>query len=119
MSTVLVNLAGIGLISFIIWWFWLSKPKSKKLSENEIDILVENGVYTPARIEVNSGKKYILHFLRKDPNPCAEKVSFEQLNITADLPLDEIRDVEIFLPSAGEYTFSCQMQMYRGSLVAV
>jgi len=27
METVLVNLAGIALIGFIVWWFWIFKSK--------------------------------------------------------------------------------------------
>ena len=27
MQTLLVNIAGMLLIGFIVWWFWLYKPK--------------------------------------------------------------------------------------------
>lgn len=118
MSEVLVNLLGLGFIVFIVWWFWVVKPKSKKVMGDTVDIIVENGSYTPARIEVAVGKKTTLRFLRKDANPCAEKVIFDQLNISADLPLNQKVDVVVSPPQAGEYDFVCQMQMYRGSLVA-
>jgi len=27
MDTVIMNMAGLALIGFIVWWFWLSKSK--------------------------------------------------------------------------------------------
>jgi plastocyanin domain-containing protein len=59
-----------------------------------------------------------LRFLRKDASPCAEKVLFDDLGISADLPVDDTRDVVVAPDQAGEYEFTCQMRMYRGSLVA-
>lgn len=29
MSVWLVNLAGLALILFIVWWFWLSRPNAR------------------------------------------------------------------------------------------
>jgi len=26
MMTALVNLAGLGLIALIVWWFWIARP---------------------------------------------------------------------------------------------
>jgi plastocyanin domain-containing protein len=113
-----VNITGLILIGLIVWWFWLSKPKAQRAAGRVIDVVVDGGVYTPARIEVTAGRPVTLRFLRKDPNPCAEKVLFDDLGVAADLPLGE--PVFVFLPpaTAGEYAFTCQMQMYRGTLVA-
>lgn len=115
----LVNLGGIAVIGLIVWWFWLSKPKGRKESGAQpIDVLVENGVYTPARIEVPVGRPIVLRFNRKDPSPCAEKVVFDDFGISADLPVNEKTDVVVIPQQAGEYEFTCQMKMYRGMLVA-
>lgn len=118
MNVHLVNLAGVSLIVFIVWWFWMSKPRAQRADRNVVDILVEGGTYTPPRIEVEAGKQVTLRFLRKDPSPCAEKVVFEDLGINADLPIGEPKDVVVTPAEAGEYSFTCQMRMYRGSLVA-
>ena len=83
METLIVNLTGLALIVLIVWWFWLSTPKAQKVSSNVVDILVDNGTYTPSRIEVEAGKKTRLRFLRKDASPCAEKVVFEKFDISA------------------------------------
>lgn len=114
----LFNLFALSMIAAIIWWFWLSKPGLQKSSPNgSIDIVVENGVYTPAQIEVTRGAKVTLNFLRKDPNPCAEKVVFADLGISQDLVLNEVNSLALKLERAGVYIFTCQMGMYRGKLL--
>ena len=113
----IINLAGLILIGFIIWWFWLSQPKTRRISADPIEIIVDGGVYSPARIEVVAGRPVRLRFLRKDPSPCAEKVLFDDFGLGRDLPIG--RPVEIVLTPerAGEFDFTCQMKMYRGTLV--
>jgi len=113
-----VNLLAVVLMGFIVWWFWLSRPGVKQANASDvIEVVVENGVYTPAHIEVPQGRVVKLSFERRDPSPCAEKVVFSELDITVDLPVGEKTAVSTGPLAAGEYHFSCQMQMYRGSLV--
>jgi plastocyanin domain-containing protein len=113
-----VNVVGLVLIGLIVWWFWLSSPRAQRATSAVIDVSVDGGVYTPARIEVAAGQPITLRFLRKDPNPCAEKVLFDELGVAADLPVGEPVELTLTPPTAGEYAFTCQMQMYRGTLVA-
>ena len=117
MPALAVNLAGFALIVFIAWWFWLSMPKAKPVSGDAVDILVADGTYSPSVIAVKSGAPVRLRFLRRDASPCAEKVLFDSLGISADLALDEVTEIVIDAPGPGEYGFTCQMQMYRGRLV--
>ena len=117
MTIWLVNVAGVVFIGLIVWWFWFSKPKTKRATSNTIDIVVEGGVYTPARIEVAAGQSVTLRFLRKDPSPCAEKVLFDDLGVSADLPIGQPVELTLTPKEAGEHAFTCQMQMYRGTLV--
>lgn len=117
MNTIVVNIAGLLLIGLIVWWFWLSQPATRRVSSGTIDIVVDGGVYSPARIEVAAGQPVQLRFLRKDPSPCAEKVLFDELGIAADLPVGKPVEVTVTPKAAGEYAFTCQMQMYRGTLV--
>ena len=118
MSAWLVNLGGMALMGLIVWWFWLSKPRARAVgTDAPVEVLVADGVYTPARIEVPAGRPVTLRFIRRDPSPCAEKVLFDALGISAELPLNEPVDMTITPPEPGEYEFTCQMRMYRGSLV--
>lgn len=116
--TAWVNIAGVTLIALIVWWFWLSHPRARRAQGWEIiDVLVDNGVYTPGRIEVSRNQTVTLRFLRKDPSPCAEKVLFDDFRIGRDLPLDRPVDITLTPERSGEFEFTCQMKMYRGTLV--
>ena len=118
MNHLAVNLGGAAVIGLIVWWFWLSRPRARQASaDTPIDIVVADGVYTPARIEVPAGRPVTLRFLRKDPSPCAEKVVFDGFNTVRDLPLGQPVDLTIVPERPGEYEFTCQMKMYRGTLV--
>ncbi len=118
MSSLIANIAGIAAIVLIIWWFWLVKPRIQRAQgDAPIDIIVDNGVYTPARLEVASGRPVTLRFLRKDPSPCAEKVIFDDFGMSRDLPLGKPAELTLTPNRPGEYEFTCQMRMYRGMLV--
>ncbi len=119
MRDFIINLGGLVLMALIVWWFWLSRPQARRVSgAGPIEITVDNGVYTPARIEVPAGKPVTLRFVRKDPSPCAEKALFDSLEVSVDLPVGKPLEVTVTPPKPGEYEFTCQMRMYRGVLVA-
>jgi len=114
----LVNIGGVVLIGLIIWWFWIASVKTTQVTTSQaIDILVKNGVYTPARIQVPLNQPLVLRFTREDASPCAEKVLFKELDVSLELPLNKPTELELTLHHPGEYNFHCDMQMYRGSLV--
>lgn len=113
-----VNLTGVLLIAFIVWWFWVYKSRTEAAVEGDkIDIIVDSGVYEPSLIHAPLGKPVTLRFIRKDSNPCAEKVIFSDLDISADLTVDKPYDLTFTPEKAGEFEFTCQMAMYRGKLV--
>lgn len=117
----LFNILGIFLIIFIVWWFWLARTllsrKATQSTSNVIDVTVENGVYRPETIKIQSGKKITLRFFRKDPSPCAQWVIFQDLNISAQLPINQPHTLELKVDQPGNYEFTCQMGMYRGRLL--
>ena len=114
-----VNLLGIVLIVFIAFWFWFSHKKATQINSSAISIEVKNGVYHPSRIEVSSDREITLEFLRKDASSCAEYVVFDTLNIHAQLPFNKKHQIFLGKLSPGKYSFTCQMQMYRGELIVV
>lgn len=119
MSEIFVTIAGLILIALIIWWFWLSTPKAVQADENApLEIQVKDGAYQPAAVEVPAGQPVNVSFLREDATPCAEKVVFADLGITADLPLGRSLSISIPALKPGTYEFTCQMGMYRGRLIA-
>jgi plastocyanin domain-containing protein len=123
MTMIMVNLLGLALIALIAWWFWLYKPREVNANEGVVTIVVESGVYTPAKIQVVASttelNPVILRFIRKDPSLCAGMLSFADLDISVELPLNQPVDVTLPPLQAGSYGFACQMQMYRGELIVV
>ena len=113
----LVTLGGLGLIGAEGWWFLFSKTKSQRATTSqgiqELEIVVDGG-YTPDRIVVNSGQPVRLNFLRKDPSSCLEKVLLPDFHKALDLQLNKTTSVEFTPTQAGEYTFHCGMNMFRG-----
>jgi len=44
-------------------------------------------------------------------------VIFEELGVSAALPVNEPHDVILVTKNKGEFEFTCQMGMYRGKLI--
>lgn len=119
MMEIIVAAGGIVLIGLIIWWFWLSSAKAAHADAGtSIEILVKDGTYQPAAVEVPAGQPLQLDFLRLDATPCAEKVVFNDLAVTVDLPLGQAQTVSLPPLKPGIHEFTCQMGMYRGRLIA-
>jgi len=118
MVFVLVNFAGLLLISAIIWWFWLYKSKAQDYTDKKIiEIMVDDGVYTPSVIKVKQHQVVQLKFIRKDPNPCAAYVIFDALNISELLEVNKAKVIQLNNLKKGEFEFTCEMGMYRGKLI--
>jgi plastocyanin domain-containing protein len=113
----IVNMAGVALIGLIVWWFWLYKAKEVPIVDAAGAIVVESGIYQPARVKIHANQPTELCFLRKDASPCAEMVLFPALDISESLPLNKPRTIQLPPMAVGEFEFHCQMQMYRGVLV--
>ena len=113
----LVTLGGLGLIGAEGWWFLFSKTKSQRATTSqgiqELEIVVDGG-YVPDRIVVNSGQPVRLNFWRKDPSSCLEKVLLPDFHKALDLQLNKTTSVEFTPTQAGEYTFHCGMNMFKG-----
>jgi plastocyanin domain-containing protein len=116
LDIVIVNMVGLALVGIIVWWFWLSRSVARRVDDVPLTIVAEDGVYSPANIEVSRDRPIVLRFLRKDPSPCAAKVIFTELGVSADLPVGEEQEVHLGPQPPGEYEFVCEMQMYRGAL---
>ncbi|MBY4677591.1 cupredoxin domain-containing protein [Marinobacterium arenosum] len=114
---VLVNILGLLLIGLIVWWFWLYKPGEASAGDGAITVIVEDGVYQPARIRLPAGQPATLRFLRRDASPCAGTVVFADLDISEELPVDKVKEISLPPQPPGTYAFTCQMQMYRGELL--
>jgi len=118
---IVVDVGGLVLIAFIVWFFWLVKAKGVRAAltsggYQEQMVLVKGG-YTPDVIVVERGKPVRLNFVRQESASCSEMVLLPAFNKSARLPEGETVPVEFLPKEPGEYEFACQMGMFRGKVI--
>jgi len=121
MTNIIVTLIGLGVIGWIVWYFWLWKGESVAAGAGaggvqEADVTVKGG-YQPASIVVKAGRPLRLNFTRRESTPCGEEVVLPEFGKRAHLPQDKTVLVEITPNKPGEYEFTCGMNMYKGRLI--
>ena len=121
LDRVIVDLAGLGLIGFLVWFFWLVKAKGVRAAVTsggyqEQMVLVKGG-YTPEVIVVEAGKPVRLNFVRQESASCTEMVLLPAFGKSARLPEGETVAVEFLPKERGEFEFACQMGMIRGKVL--
>jgi len=111
---------GAALIIFVLWYFFGERERvAAKVRESgvqEIDVTVKGG-YSPDVIVVKQGMPVRLNFRREETASCSEQVVFGDFHIARDLPAFKTTPVEFTPERAGEFTFTCGMNMLRGKLV--
>jgi plastocyanin domain-containing protein len=116
----IVNLTGLIIIAWIVWYFWLYRKEGLQVAEvggvQQVQIKVKGG-YDPDVIVVKQGKPVQLHFNRQESAMCSEMVVFDKINQSAKLPEGETVTIEFTPEEAGEIPFQCQMGMLRGKVV--
>jgi len=118
---IVVDVVGLALIGFIVWFFWLVKAKGVRAvttsaGYQEQMVLVKGG-YTPDLIVVERGKPVRLNFVRQESASCSEMVLLPAFNKSATLPEGQTVAVEFLPTEPGEYEFACQMGMFRGKII--
>lgn len=116
MDKIIVIIAGIVGIAFTYWFFLMRKEKEVAVTSDSIDITVDGG-YQPEVISLPKGKTTKLNFIRKDPSSCLEEVVLSDFKIKKYLPLNQKVTVEITPEKAGEFMFSCGMNMFHGKVI--
>lgn len=121
-TNIIVTVAGLTIIAWIVWYFWLWQGETVKAQAGErgmqeIDVTVKGG-YQPASIVVRAGQPVRLNFTRREASTCGEEVVLPGFGKRAHLPQDQTVAVEVWPQEPGEYEFVCGMNMYRGKLIA-
>ena len=121
MTVFVVDVIGIGVITLIVWCFWLSPAQgivaaATTVGIQEIRVAVKGG-YSPDAIRVEAGRPVRPVFNRQETDPCSERVVFDAFGVSVDLLQGEEVPVEFTPDHPGEYEFLCQMGMLRGRLV--
>ena len=119
-SEIGVIAGGAAVIAFILWYFFgereMAEAREDAAGVQEIQVTVRGG-YSPDVIAVRQGKPVRLDFYRDETNSCSEKVVFGDFGIARDLPAYKTTPIEFTPQQAGEFVFTCGMNMLRGKLV--
>jgi plastocyanin domain-containing protein len=119
-AQIIVNMVGLGLIAWIVWYFWLYRKEGVAVTEvggvQQVNIIVKGG-YDPDVIVVKKDKPVRLNFNRQESALCSEMVLFDKINESATLPEGQTVTIEFTPQEAGEIPFQCQMGMLRGKVV--
>jgi hypothetical protein len=94
----------------------LEKPASDAQVQAATVILNEKG-YQPGSLRLRPGIRARVTFLRKVEVTCGDTVVLPDYGIKRELPLGQPVTVEFTPDKAGDFKFSCGMDMLRGSIV--
>ena len=119
-SEIAVVVGGIGLIALILWYFFGEREavaaRAVAGGVQEVNVTVKGG-YAPDVIVVKQGQPVRLNFYRDETSSCSEQIVFGDFGVARDLPAYETTPVEFTPEKAGEFVFTCGMNMLRGKLV--
>ena len=119
-SEIAVVVGGIGLIALILWYFFGEREavaaRAGAGGVQEVNVTVKGG-YAPDVIVVKQGQPVRLNFYRDETSSCSEQIVFGDFGVARDLPAYETTPVEFTPEKAGEFVFTCGMNMLRGKLV--
>lgn len=120
MDDVAVIIAGLALIGWINWYFFLAERRAAVATSGtdgrqEIAVTVLGG-YDPAVIHVRAGTPVRLLFDRKETSSCSEEIVIPAFGIRKFLPAHQTTAVEFTPTEPGKYEFTCGMSMLRGTL---
>jgi plastocyanin domain-containing protein len=120
-AEIIVTLGGVAAIGWVIWYFFLGERQSVRAAVGsggvqEIQVRVKGG-YEPDVIVVEKGRPVRLDFYRDETASCSDTVVFGDFGIARPLPAFKTTPVEFTPDKAGEFTFTCGMNMMRGKLI--
>ena len=89
----------------------------KSARSQSAKVVIGNYGYDPASIRLKRGVPAKVTFLRITESTCATEVVFADYGIRRDLPLNQAVTVSFTPRKAGEFAFTCGMNMHRGKLI--
>jgi Cu+-exporting ATPase len=113
--------AGAALLAGIqVFFFGKRRPRAARAepARGAVTIRVEGG-YDPDTVIAPKGKPLRLLFDRREDSPCSDEIVFPDFGIRRRLPAHAVSEVVITPDRAGEFPFSCGMNMLHGKIVVV
>lgn len=120
-SQIITIVFGLGLIAFILWWFFAPHKETAVHAEvkdgQQSETVVVKGGYSPATIIVKKGLPATINFDLQDSTACLSMITFDKLGINEKLNAAKDTTVKIPTNQAGEYNFACGMDMFHGKVI--
>jgi plastocyanin domain-containing protein len=91
--------------------------KSRQSKSQKASVQITERGFQPAGITLRRNVPAQITFLRTTDATCATEVVFPDYGIRRELPLNRKVVISFTPKKAGEFTFSCGMNMMRGKLV--
>jgi P-type Cu+ transporter len=106
------------LLAILVFFFGPRRPAVASASGEspEVTVVVAGG-YTPDVIRARVGRPLRLIFDRRDASPCTDEIVFPDFGIRRALAANARTVVELRPEKAGEFTFSCGMNMLHGRIL--
>ena len=120
-AQIIVLAVGSSAIVFVLWYFFGPRGNSRVSASTmggvqQVDVHVKGG-YSPDVIVVKEGVPVQLNFYRDETSSCSEQIVFSDFGITRNLPAYKTTSVRFTPDKAGEFIFTCGMNMLRGKLI--
>lgn len=112
MKGILWGLAGVALLSGCA-----SQPGSGTAEPARVAITVTEKGFEPEAVTVAAGQPVTLVVTRTTAQTCATELVMPAHNINQPLPLGEAVEITFTPDQAGELTYACAMDMYKGKVI--
>ena len=89
----------------------------KRPASQSARITITRMGFEPAALRLKRGVRARVSFLRTTDDTCATEVIFPDYGITRTLPLNQTITITFTPARAGEFAFTCGMNMHRGRLI--
>lgn len=85
-------------------------------AKQNVNVEVAGG-YNPETVELQQGVPATITFNRTNAQGCLDVVHSTDLGFNTDLPLNQPQTVTVPTDKAGEFSFSCGMDMFFGKVI--
>ncbi|MCZ3621316.1 cupredoxin domain-containing protein [Lactobacillus mulieris] len=114
-------LIAVFIIGFIIWWFFIREVNDTELAKadqnkQKAQIVIQGG-YSPSTLFLQKGIPAEVEFLQKDSTACLAEVRSAELALDKKIAPGEKVTIKVPTDQAGEYNYSCGMNMFHGKVV--
>ena len=119
-SQIIVTILGVLAALWVVWFFFLGERRQVEAVSagaiQKVRVVVKGG-YEPSVIVAERGRPLRIDFYRDENAGCSDTVVFGDFGISRPLPAFRTTPVDLTPDRAGEFTFTCGMNMLRGKLV--